>query len=145
MGSKHIVPYGLYRAHIFIDPVRARKPEINFTRDDQRVFEDALLNMFADRSDGKSELTIRAIFVFEHESDYGTPDLNGPELLDLIDVRRVTTEPAHHLPSPEEEHGPGSDGGRDLRRRPSGLNVIYSARIRCEPAICRRFAQSLAL
>lgn len=95
MGNKHIVPYGLYRAHGFISARLANdaKKGTGFSEDDLALFWRALTEMFDhDRSAARGEMTARRLVVFEHESDLG----NAPatKLFDRVKVSRA----------------PGSDG-----------------------------------
>jgi CRISPR-associated protein Csd2 len=90
MGRKHIVPYGLYRAHGFISARLANdaKKGTGFSEDDLAVFWRALGEMFDhDRSAARGEMTARRLVVFEHESDLG----NAPahKLLDRVKVSRT--------------------------------------------------------
>lgn len=65
MGNKHIVPYGLYLAKVFISPVFAKNT--GFTDDDLTLFFQALENMFThDRSAARGDMIIRGIYDFEH-------------------------------------------------------------------------------
>ena len=85
MGRKHIVPYGLYRAHGFISAKLAEKT--GFTRDDLDLFWAALINMFEhDRSAARGEMAARGLYVFEHDSALG----NAPahRLFDTVTVTR---------------------------------------------------------
>lgn len=85
MGRKHIVPYGLYRAHGFISAKLAERT--GFSDDDLQLFWNALINMFEhDRSAARGEMAARKLIVFQHESAMG----NAPAhvLFDAVKVRR---------------------------------------------------------
>jgi len=85
MGRKHIVPYGLYRAHGFISAKLAERT--GFSDEDLQLLWRALVNMFEhDRSAARGEMAARKLFVFEHENAMG----NAPAhiLFDKISVRR---------------------------------------------------------
>jgi CRISPR-associated protein Csd2 len=70
MGHKHIVPYGLYVAKAFISPMFAEKT--GFDASDLKVFFDALTHLFtADQSAARAEMTVRAVFAFEHVGTQG--------------------------------------------------------------------------
>lgn len=92
MGRKHIIPYGLYRAHGFVSAKLAERS--GFSRDDLDLLWQALINMFEhDRSAARGEMATRKLFVFEHESALG----NAPAhvLFDAVKVdrRRAKVEP----------------------------------------------------
>lgn len=87
MGRKFTIPYGLYRAHGFINPFLAE--QTGFTDDDLVLFWDALINAFQfDQSAARpaGSMASRALIVFEHENARG----NAPshELLDRVSVTR---------------------------------------------------------
>ncbi len=84
MGRKHIIPYGLYRAHGFISAKLAERT--GFSADDLDLFWQALVNMFEhDRSAARGEMAARKLFVFEHASAMG----NAPAYV-LFDAVKVT-------------------------------------------------------
>ena len=65
MGNKHIVPYALYAAKIYISPAFAERT--GFTNADIEVLFDALDHMFEhDRSAARGEMVVRGIYDFEH-------------------------------------------------------------------------------
>lgn len=75
MGNKHIVPYALYAAKVYVSPVFAEKT--GFTDDDLNLFFEALQHMFThDQSAARAEMTVRGIYDFEH---VGTQDPNNAE------------------------------------------------------------------
>ncbi|NEB01999.1 type I-C CRISPR-associated protein Cas7/Csd2 [Streptomyces sp. SID13726] len=84
MGSKHIVPYGLYRGEgHFSAPLAART---GVTSDDLAMFWRAFALMFDhDRAAARGELNLRGLYVFTHGDKYG----NAParQLLDRITVK----------------------------------------------------------
>ncbi len=93
MGRKHIVPYGLYRAHGFISARLANDPikGTGFSDGDLQLFWDALRNMFDhDRSAARGEMTPRGLVVFEHESDLGNAPANT--LFERVAVRHAGAE-----------------------------------------------------
>jgi len=74
MGRKHIVPYGLYRAHGFISAPLAAHPVkgTGFTEGDLALLFEALTNMFdQDHSAARGEMTARKLIVFRHASQLG--------------------------------------------------------------------------
>jgi len=89
MGRKHIVPYGLYRAHGFISGRLANdsKKGTGFSTEDLELFWHALAEMFDhDRSAARGEMTARKLIVFEHKSDLG----NAPAhtLFERVKIKR---------------------------------------------------------
>lgn len=74
MGRKHIIPYGLYRAHGFVSASFAshRAKSTGFTDADLELLWTALTDMFEhDRSAARGQMATRALIVFEHASALG--------------------------------------------------------------------------
>lgn len=74
MGRKHIVPYGLYRAHGFVSAPLASHPVkgTGFSEADLELLFEALGNMFEhDRSAARGEMTTRKLVVFKHAGPLG--------------------------------------------------------------------------
>lgn len=97
MGRKHIVPYGLYRAHGFISAHLAKKLQhekldgAGFSDDDLNKLWQALEHMFEhDRSAARGEMVGRHLVVFKHATALG----NAPshELFERVVVDRVQGE-----------------------------------------------------
>jgi CRISPR-associated protein Csd2 len=89
MGRKHIVPYGLYRAHGFISGRLANddKKGTGFSTEDLELFWRALAEMFDhDRSAARGEMTARKLIVFEHNSDLGNEAAH--KLFERVRVKR---------------------------------------------------------
>lgn len=85
MGRKHIVPYGLYRAHGFVSAKLAERT--GFSNADLDLLLEALENMFEhDRSAARGEMATRKLVVFKHASALG----NAPAhvLFDRVKVGR---------------------------------------------------------
>ncbi len=83
MGRKPIVPYGLYRAHGFFNPMLAAK----VTENDLTLFWDALLNMFEiDRSASRGQMGCQGLYVFTHDNPLG--NAHAHRLFQRIKVRR---------------------------------------------------------
>lgn len=102
IGRKHIVPYGLYRAHGFVSACLAART--GFTDGDLELLWLALMQMFEhDRSASRGEMTARGLFVFKHRSAMG----NAPahRLFERITVQRVFEG---------EEYEPGERSAGDL-------------------------------
>ena len=86
MGRKHIVPYGLYRAHGFISAKLAERT--GFSPDDLDVLWDSLTQMFEhDHSAARGEMVARQLIAFKHASALG----NAPahRLFERISVKRT--------------------------------------------------------
>ena len=89
MGRKHIIPYGLYRAHGFISAKLAERT--GFDENDLDLLWRSLSNMFEhDRSAARGEMAARKLIVFKHENQLG----NAPAhvLFDTVKVQRVKGE-----------------------------------------------------
>ena len=89
MGRKHIIPYGLYRAHGFISAKLAERT--GFSEDDLQLLWRALGNMFEhDRSAARGEMAARKLIVFKHDHPMG----NAPahKLFELVKVARTAGE-----------------------------------------------------
>lgn len=86
MGRKHILPYGLYRAHGFVSAKLAERT--GFSEDDLQLLWRSLINMFEhDRSAARGEMAARKLIVFQHDHPMG----NAPAhvLFDSVVVDRV--------------------------------------------------------
>lgn len=85
MGRKHIVPYGLYRAHGFISAKLAERT--GFSEGDLDFFLDALTNMFEhDHSAARGEMSARKLIVFKHNNALGNAPAHA--LFDRVVVGR---------------------------------------------------------
>lgn len=85
MGRKHIVPYGLYRAHGFVSAKLAERT--GFSDADLDLLFEALSTMFEhDRSAARGEMASRKLVVFKHANSLG----NAPAhvLFDRVRVGR---------------------------------------------------------
>ena len=86
MGRKHIVPYGLYRAHGFVSAKLAERT--GFSPDDLDVLWNALTQMFEhDHSAARGEMVARQLIAFKHASALG----NAPahRLFERVSVKRT--------------------------------------------------------
>lgn len=91
MGRKHILPYGLYRAHGFISAKLAERT--GFSDEDLQLLWRALINMFEhDRSAARGEMAARKLIVFEHDCAMGKAPAH--KLFETVGVARVTPEEA---------------------------------------------------
>ena len=83
MGRKHIIPYGLYRAHGFISASLAEKT--GFTEEDLQLLWKSLAEMFEhDHSAARGEMASQKLIVFKHDDKLG----NAPshKLFGLITI-----------------------------------------------------------
>jgi CRISPR-associated protein Csd2 len=70
MGRKSIVPYGLYRAHGFVNPLFAT--QTGFTTADLALVWEALTRMWdIDRSAARGLMSCRGLHIFSHTSRWG--------------------------------------------------------------------------
>jgi len=87
MGRKHIVPYGLYRAHGFINAKLAEKT--GFTEADLDTVWTAFRDMFdLDRSAARGEMSARRLIAFRHDSALGNAQAH--KLFERVTVSRVS-------------------------------------------------------
>ncbi|MEG2009703.1 MAG: type I-C CRISPR-associated protein Cas7/Csd2 [Oscillospiraceae bacterium] len=87
MGTKYIVPYGLYRCEGYISANLARKTT-GFSEEDLELLWSAILNMFEyDRSAARGNMAVRELIVFKHDSELG----NAPayKLFDTIHIEPI--------------------------------------------------------
>ncbi|MFB6224833.1 MAG: type I-C CRISPR-associated protein Cas7/Csd2 [Candidatus Paceibacteria bacterium] len=90
MGRKHIIPYGLYRAHGFISAKLAEKT--GFNNDDLNLFWESLINMFEhDHSAARGEMSARKLITFKHNNPMGSAPSHI--LFDAVTVERVDNDP----------------------------------------------------
>lgn len=87
MGRKFTVPYGLYRAHGFINPFLA--DQTGFGEDDLDLFWESMANAFQfDQSAARpaGSMATRRLLTFEHDSKLGSAPSH--RLFDLVTVGR---------------------------------------------------------
>lgn len=86
MGRKHIIPYGLYRAHGSVSAHLAR--ETGFDETDLENLWAAPENMFDhDRSAARGEMNARKLIVFKHDNALGRAAAH--KLFDRVKIERV--------------------------------------------------------
>lgn len=86
MGRKFTVPYGLYRAHGFINSHLADKT--GFSEDDLNLFWKALEQMFeTDRSAARGEMAPQALVCFEHADPLG--NASASKLFERVKIERA--------------------------------------------------------
>ncbi|RMF12112.1 MAG: type I-C CRISPR-associated protein Cas7/Csd2 [Alphaproteobacteria bacterium] len=94
MGRKHIVPYGLYRAHGFISAKLAERT--GFGESDLDLLFEALENMFEhDHSAARGEMAVRKLIVFRHENALGNAPAHA--LFDRVQVGRNVGGEFHEI------------------------------------------------
>lgn len=87
MGRKFTIPYGLYKAHGFVNPFLAQ--QTGFSDDDLERFFNALENAFQfDQSAARpaGSMNPRALFVFKHDTALGAAPSHN--LFDLITISK---------------------------------------------------------
>ncbi len=106
MGRKHIVPYGLYRAHGFISAKLAERT--GFSDGDLELLLEALATMFDhDHSAARGEMSTRRLIVFKHGNALGNAPAHS--LFDRVKVdrnidgeaRRIDRRLDNYLPARE--------------------------------------------
>ena len=132
MGRKHIVPYGLYRAHGYVSACLAGSSEgkgTGFSEDDLRLLWTALEQMFDhDRSAARGEMAARRLILFKHDSALG--NASAHRLFERVTVKRLFDgdeyEPgdrrAHNLP-PARAYGDYAVHV-DISSPPNGIEII---------------------
>ncbi len=131
MGRKHIIPYGLYRAHGYISAPFSSHPikGTGFSESDLDLLLQSLSGMFdCDRSAAHCEMTTRKLVVFRHKSALG----NAPahELFSRIRVARVSGDKSVPIPVDDGQDYPPARRYEDyaiavdLASLPPGLEVM---------------------
>lgn len=116
MGRKHIVPYGLYRAHGFISAPLASHPVkgTGFSEDDLELLWQALGNMFDhDRSAARGEMASRKLILFRHQSALGNAQAQG--LFDRVKTHRVHQGSVQEIGSPATDNWPPARKWEDYK------------------------------
>lgn len=86
MGSKYIVPYGLYKCYGFISANLAR--QTGFNSDDLQLLWQALENMFdLDHSAGRGLMTARKLIIFKHDSEFG--NIQADTLFRSVNIKKI--------------------------------------------------------
>ncbi len=88
MGKKEIIPYGLYKSHVFYNPNIAK----NVTSEDMAILWESLVKSWEfNRSASRGFMACRGLYVFSHDSKYG----NAPthELFQLLKIESKSTTP----------------------------------------------------
>jgi CRISPR-associated protein Csd2 len=127
MGRKHIVPYGLYRAHGFVSAKLAERT--GFSAEDLVFLWDALANMFEhDRSAARGEMAVRGLIAFKHASALG--NAHAYALFDRVTVGRVAGDEIRLPGDPRLDNLPPARRFSDYRVEiardglPEGVEII---------------------
>ena len=131
MGRKHIVPYGLYRAHGFVSAPLASHPVkgTGFSDDDLALLFEALGQMFDhDRSAARGEMATRKLVIFRHATALGNAPAHA--LFDRVRTLRVHKGEAHEIGADATDNWPPARSFADYRVTvdrdglPEGVEVI---------------------
>lgn len=127
MGRKHIVPFGLYAVHGFINAKLAEKT--GFSEDDLELFWTALRDMFDfDRSAARGEMAAQDLIVFKHDSALGNAQAH--RLFERIEVLRKSGDDVVPVGDPRSHNWPPARAFSDYEVRvndadvPSGVTIL---------------------
>ncbi|MBK0398489.1 type I-C CRISPR-associated protein Cas7/Csd2 [Limibaculum sp. M0105] len=127
MGRKHIVPYGLYCAHGFINAKLAEKS--GFSEDDLELLWNAFRDMYdLDRSAARGMMAGRRLIAFKHDSALGNAQAH--KLFDRVTVSRLNGGDALPVGDPRTHNWPPARAfsdyriGVDTSGLPDGICVI---------------------
>lgn len=116
MGRKHIVPYGLYRAHGYVSAPLASHPAkgTGFSAGDLELLFEALQNMFEhDRSAARGEMDTKRLVVFRHPSALGNAHAN--ELFARVATQRMFKGEPHEIGDGKLDNAPPARSFADYR------------------------------
>ena len=131
MGRKHIVPYGLYRAHGYVSaPLASHATKgTGFSNADLDLLFDALTQMFDhDRSAARGEMSTRKLVIFRHASALG--NAQAQSLFDRVKVARVHKGSQHPIGDEATDNWPPARSFADYAvmvdrgRLPEGIEII---------------------
>jgi len=127
MGRKHIVPFGLYVVHGFINAKLAEKT--GFSEDDLALFWIGLRDMFdLDRSAARGEMAAQQLVVFRHDSALGNAQAH--RLFERIHVERLYQGEAVLPGDPRSHNWPPARAFSDYRitvdnaDMPAGVSLV---------------------
>ena len=127
MGRKHIVPYGLYRAHGFVSAKLAERT--GFSQTDLAFLWEALTSMFEhDHSAARSEMSARSLIAFKHASALGNAPAHA--LFDRVTVGRVAGDETRLPGDPRLDNLPPARRFADYRVAidraglPEGVDIL---------------------
>lgn len=131
MGRKHIVPYGLYRAHGFVSAPLASHPVkgTGFSDADLELLFEALENMFEhDRSAARGEMATRKLIVFRHASALG--NAQAQSLFDRVKTWRLFKDQKHEPGDDKLDNAPPARSFADYaitierENLPAGIEIV---------------------
>ncbi|WP_010543171.1 type I-C CRISPR-associated protein Cas7/Csd2 [Sphingomonas elodea] len=131
MGRKHIVPYGLYRAHGFVSAPLASHPTkgTGFSQSDLELLWQALGQMFDhDRSAARGEMASRKLIVFRHQSALG--NAQAQSLFDRVKTWRVHEGSVQEIGSTATDNWPPARKWEDYKVTidreglPAGVEIL---------------------
>ncbi len=132
MGRKHIVPYGLYRAHGYVSACLAGGEQAKgtgFSEEDLELLWTALEQMFDhDRSAARGEMSARRLVIFKHNSALG--NASAARLFDRVRVNRTSEGAEIEIGSGDAEQLPPARSFSDYMvhvdktNLPAGVQVV---------------------
>jgi CRISPR-associated protein Csd2 len=85
MGRKALVPYGLYRAHVFVSPHLGQRT--GFDGADLALLWEALQQMWdLDHSASRGMMACRGLYIYSHDNQFGNAPAHA--LFDRVDVKQ---------------------------------------------------------
>lgn len=112
MGRKHVVPYGLYRVHGFVNAKLAERT--GFSQSDLDLLWTGLRDMFdLDRSAARGMMAARRLIAFRHESPLGNAQAH--KLFERITVQRLHRGEAAAPGAPHTHNWPPARAFSDYR------------------------------
>ena len=127
MGRKHVIPYGLYRAHGYVNANLAGKT--GFSQEDLDLFWAALRDMFDhDRSAARGDMAARRGIAFRHASALGNAQAH--KLFDRVTVNRRFKGESHPIGDARDDNIPPARAFTDYDIRvdseglPNGIEII---------------------
>jgi CRISPR-associated protein Csd2 len=131
MGRKHIVPYGLYRAHGYVSAPLASHPVkgTGFSEDDLELLFKSLESMFEhDRSAARGEMATRKLIVFRHATALG--NARAAELFERVQAWRLFKGERHRPGDERFDNAPPARSFSDYEitinrdNKPEGVEII---------------------
>jgi CRISPR-associated protein Csd2 len=126
MGRKHIVPYGLYRAHGFVSAKLAERT--GFSEADLDLLREALVAMFEhDRSAARGEMATRKAIAFKHANALGNARAHA--LFERVKIGRNVDGEFRTIDRRLDNHPPARQFSDyiveiDRDRLPDGVEII---------------------